>query len=236
MKGPPSRRRILRESAGILLASGVAGCIGGGSPDVTDDGSGGDDGTGDTENAGGQADDTTATGRPGDVACTELDDGYTHFAPGEIPMVAELDYPSALGEMEVEATIQIVAEARRPAAGSSERELVVGYTQMTDGTERSGLQGPGDDDRAVATTVDFGGEEIWVVSNPNSPVNSVGLNASLPYEVDGETLYFPTNVSLRKTITEELSGDCRDAMVAAARHIANSLEPNPDSTIAEEQS
>lgn len=247
MSDDRTRRVLLRATAGLTL-TGLAGCLGG--PSDSSDGTRGSDG-GDDQPTSGPAEtgpettpapsgDETGTGsagssttQQGGVPCVAVDDGYTRFDPGAVPSVAGFEYPAIFGDLETSARGQMVARGRREVAGDPGGELAFRFTQLTTGYRQSSLQGPGDDDRAVATTVDFNGEETYVVSNPNSPANSVSLQASLPYDIDGETRYFSTNVDLTKTDTKRLAGDCKESMVAAARHLANSLRPNPDSTIAE---
>lgn len=241
---PRTRRAALRSGVGVAVGSLLAGCQGGGSGSGGDDGSGGgpdgssgDDGGDDT--GGGASTPSTRTRTTNTPAapasCTELDDGYTAFDAGESSIVAEFDYPALFGELDVQANVQAIAKAERPAVGGPDRRLFFDYTQLVQGRGRSTLQGIGDTDRAIATTIDFGGEEVPVINNPNSPRYKVDLQTSLPYDVDGETRYFRTTVTIGGPNTDDVPADCRDAMVAAARHLVDSLEQNPDSTIAEAQ-
>lgn len=247
MSGERTRRRLLQVTAGLTLGTGLAGCL----RDSTDppDGTGGSNG-GESRTTSGPAGNepettpassgdktrtasTDASAQSGAVPCDAIDNGYSWFEPGAVPSVADFEYPAIFGELEVNASVQMVARGRRKASGSPDAELTFNFTQLTTGYSQSSIQGPGDDDRAIATTVDFNGEEIYVISNPNSPANSVSLQASLPYDIDGETRYFTTNIDLTKTNTKTLAGDCEESMIAGARHLANSLRPNPDSTIGE---
>lgn len=232
-EGRPTRRRVLAATAGLAATTGLAGCPGGDGGPGTDDANAGGGGNGATD-GGGTAGDGT---RSGSVSCTSLTDGYRRFDAGETAVVAEFEYPAVLGDLEVQTVGAVLIQGRRPIDGADDGALALQYNQALEGDAEPAIEGTPEDSEelAIATTVDFGGERVDVVSNAAAETDIVGLTMSLPYDVDGETRYFFTQTNLSVVNTDDVTGDCGDALVAAARHVVDSLEPNPDSTIAQEQ-
>lgn len=217
--GGIERRRVL-EVLGVGSLAGVAGCSGGG---------GGGDGSPSPSGGGGSGGDTTAAD---EATCSAMGGEFRGYDAGETPIVADFEYPAVLGEPEVQTVGSAIVQATRPVTGVEDVELAIQYNQQLVGNDEPTVAEP-DDSSTVNVTTTFGGEEIYVVGGVGQASNILQTMTSLPYEVDGETNYYSTEVSFSRTNTESLSEECEAALAAGARQLAESLSQNPDSTIGE---
>lgn len=209
------RRRVL---AATVALAGLAGCGGGG------DGGGGGDRGGDGGGGGGGA-----------VACSDLTDGYESYDSGEIPFVFDLELPTAVldsaeydiaaGIFELRAerdwengdTVEVIAQQNPNARREIRFESASDFGQEV---ERSG-------------TLSFNGEDRPVWAPPSSKGSGAARTVELPYEADGEDLYFKIDI-IADTGLAESTEECVTAFDEVVENMVMSLTPNEDSTVASE--
>ncbi len=238
------RRQILA-AIGSTTIAGLAGCLGGDGGDATDGPTPTDGGPADTDDSmagtdrgttdagDGDAEATESGGSSGDFACADLAGDYTAVDTAGRPLVSRWERPSVLGESTYESDrTEVVVTA---VADDGDTELTLVVTQELRGSRSP--EGLGSEAEEFAT-VQFGGETVAVGRNAMlESDSSLRTFTDLPYEVEGETRYFRTGFVLNVGVgvMESVADDCGEDLAAAMRHVLESLEPNPDSTVVSEQ-
>lgn len=227
----PNRRRLLAV-LGTTAATGLAGCLGGG--DGSDGGSDGSDGGdgGDGSDGG----DGTGTSDPGgdSVGCSGFTSGYRRFEPGERPFVFTCDYPEILGPFSFPESnsADTITLTRTPSGDGGTKRMII---QQADEGIPANLTGDYGDDWEAFASVDFNGETVEAYHNTNPDMSSATdyhWEMDLPYEVDGETLYFAALFTIEVDVDpDDVSEACQTTMADAATHLVESMEPNPDATV-----
>jgi hypothetical protein len=195
------RRRKLLATLGAAGVSGFAGC----SENIPG---------GDNESDGGD-------GATGDLACTDVTNGYDSQDVSGRPFIFTFEYPTLFGELEfVQAPPLVLLNGSR---SNGDISIDIEIQQVTDPEESIGevTEGTG----GITTT--FNGEEVefFGVSSGSDLVWA----ADLPYQLDGQRETFATVISL--SFSEEGSNACGDALREAAEHIVSSMEVNSETSL-----
>jgi len=205
------RRRLLAATATL---AGLAGCGGG------DDGGGGGDGG----------------GGDGPVTCADLTSEYTLYDSGENAFVFDVELPAVVidnAEFEEIADVWEL-DANREWANGDTLEITV--QQPPNGSEEERFESASDfggQEVEQSGTLSFNGEDRPVWAPPPSKGSGAARTVELPYEVDGEPLYFKVDTIADSGLAES-TDECVTAFDEVAEHMVMSLTPNEDSTVASE--
>jgi hypothetical protein len=240
-----TRRRLLA-TLGVATATGLAGC-GGGSD-------GGGAGTDDMPTMGGtptpppemeqtptepsmesptEATAESGTGpgsdSTGPLTCTDFAGEYTAFDPGERRLIFRGEYPSAYREPSYDPTFVTMATAFGTDAPRA--EIQFGQSLESNETlfpERDGF------DPFLETTFDG---ETYAVGRSRDPRVTQGVAVQgivrITGTYGGRERGFAIRILSNVLPEEDSQEDCRASLEEAVRHGFETLEANPDTTVAE---
>lgn len=237
-------RRQLLGTVGTAAAIGLAGCTGSGDDGGGDGGDGDGDGDG-GDSEGGDAPGTDDTGDgPGtddgessgesapDIACADLTAGYTAYPDDEEAYFSAFEIPTVLADATevMPVTSQVWTRAVRPLAADGDAQFHLSIMQSNDGQETArGLL----DGEAAVTEIEFDGETLTASKLTRTDLSGVEqLRISLPYDDGDGTRYYPFTVQLEveNAPDGEVTAACDAAIDEAARHVIESLHPDPDTS------
>ncbi|MDZ7731395.1 MAG: hypothetical protein U5K37_11555 [Natrialbaceae archaeon] len=172
------------------------------------------------------------------VCDTLAEGGYSRHDETESPFVATFEHPGSVsvsGRVNNDYSLTITV-------GPAQNPVYVFPTQDVSGSESpTALQQGTGDGVEVAFEIDFGGETVPVVrvSPDAADANGTGLYreypyyvAGLPFEGSSGARYYRFSAKGSVQFASDLEApDCGDAIDEMTRHMMESLEPNPDSTV-----
>jgi hypothetical protein len=239
-----NRRRVLA-ALGAAAVSGLAGCGGGG--DGGSAGSSGDDGSGgtdtppsmDTPTATAEQMETptqTATetedsgfsfGGGDELSCSDLAGSYRPLTPGDTRLIYRSEYPEAYGEARYD-----ISSASASNRGGLTAKMGFFQSFESDPTpipERDGYE------PFMETT--FNGQTRAVglrTQFPNIQGIAVQAEALVSGTYDGSEQRFRIRILHNVIPNDDTDTEaCRSTLTDAVRHAFETLEPNPETTIAE---
>jgi hypothetical protein len=195
---------------------------GGSGTDGGSDGSGSDDGE-------------SSDGSASALACSDLNAGYTAYSGGDGALIAGFEVPTVLaGATEVVPVgSQVWVRAVRPLAADGDAQFHLSITQANESRETAGVVL---DVEETVTEVEFRGETLTVSKFSGTELSGVEqLRVSLPYDSGDGTRYYPFTVQLEVENAPggEVTETCDAAIDEAARHVMESLQPDPDTSFGE---
>lgn len=245
----PDRRQFLA-ALGAGASIGLAGCSSSGDGGDGTDGSGGDGGSGDggsgdgdvdTDGSSGDSDtddSDSSGGDASDLACMDLTAGYTAYSGGDGALFAGFEIPTVLAD---EAEImpvsnQVWMRAVRPLTADGDAQFHLSVMQSNDGKESARDLLPNEE---AVTEIEFSGETLTASKLTGTEHSGVEqLRVPLPYDGGDGTRYYPFTVQLEVENAPggEVSEACDAAIDEAARHVMESLHPDPATTFGESTS
>jgi hypothetical protein len=219
-----ARRRVLVAAGSTAAGAFLGGCLTGGGSE----GSPGDDGS-PVDDDGDQGGGEPSAGS-GDGSCEAISGGYERFDVGAKPLVCDPELPSLVaGAAEFQDAYQ------RVFAQVIDDDVTGGGWTVTvrhQGRNLATPPGGGDAFPEEAGSFTFGGETVTVWRATEVGDGSASRRVDLPYDVDGDTLYYQTNVTVKlRYPPDSVEGSCASALEEAADHVATTLVPNPDATV-----
>jgi hypothetical protein len=229
-----SRRHLLQTTVGVGAVAGLgglAGCTGG---DGSGDG-GGSDGNDGSDSGGGESDGSDGGGGSGGddgsgdgggaFDCTDLTSGYETYDSGEVAFVFDMDLPeTVIDNAEYDSEFYQVKAKREAASGE---KLAGVFVTMS----VSGYESPPKPALEQTRTLSFNGEDrpVYALSSETQ----VSRTVHLPYDIDGETNYFMTDIIVGNDLVE-MSDECEPVFDEVARSVVMSLTLNEATTIESE--
>lgn len=250
----PDRRRVLRALGTSVLVAGLAGCSSGGdggdgaSETPAGSGDGGDGGGGGDSGSDGDGGGGDGAGRDGNtgggqtVSCDGLTEAtYTRYDEADSPFVGTFEHP---GSVAATGTVNNVHSLTVRLYVGDRQAFDVFPTQSLEGTDSpTDAQRGNVDGLEQVGEFDFGGETVPLVRASPAPNGDNGTNyyrnypyyvAGLPHDSGGSTTYYRMSVKGSVQFAEGLEPTvCGDAFEEVARRVLRSLEPNPDTTVAD---
>lgn len=222
---------------GVGAVTGIAGCTG-----SVDDAEAGSDGDGDSGSSDGGvgtdgADDDSGSddgesGGAGDLVCADLTAGYTAYSDEDGAFFSGFEIPTVLADAVEIMSVgsQVWVRAVRPLTADGDAQFHLSVMQANDGRETARELLDGEE---AVTEIEFNGEAVTVSKLSQREVSGVEqLRVSLPYDEGDGTRYYPFTVQLEVENAPggEVSVGCDAAIDEAARHVMESLQPNPDTS------
>jgi len=246
-----NRRRVLA-ALGTAAASGLAGCGGGGDgAETTGPNPIGDTPSGGTGSTGGSSspaqpatdaqpvqttespNDTPDFGSGDDLVCTDLAGSYVPLDPGERRLIFRTEIPQAY---------EAAGQVRYTNNGSTAEPTIrlgLGATMGIDqGLQSDPTPFPERDGYEPLTETTFNGETrlAAVDTGESTPRMGIAVNGAmlLSGTYGGEERLFTITIEHQALRPEETDTEtCRAALREAMAHTFASMEPNPDTTVAE---
>lgn len=249
-----NRRRVLA-ALGVAAASGLAGCGGsgdggGGGAETTGRNPIGDTPSGGTGNAGGgdastpgssrpvqtteSRDDTPDFGSGDDLVCTDLTGSYVSLDPGERRLIFRTEIPQAY-----QAAGQVRYTNNGSTAEPTTGPMGLGATMLIDqGLQSDPTPFPERDGYELLAETTFNGETrlAAVDTGESTPRMGIAVNGAmlLSGTYGGEERLFAIAIEHQALRPEETDTEtCRSALREAMAHTFASMEPNPNTTVAE---
>ena len=250
-----NRRRVLA-ALGVAAASALAGCgggggDGGGNPAATTRAPGETTPSGGTAGAGGGGSSTPAGSEPvqtstesqgdtpdfgsgDDLVCTDLTGSYVSLDPGERRLIFRTEIPQAY-----QAAGQVRYTNNGSTAEPTTGPIGLGATMLIDqGLQSDPTPFPERDGYEPLTETTFNGETrlAAVDTGESTPRMGIAVNGAmlLSGTYGGEEQLFAITIEHQVLRPEETDTEvCRSALREAMAHTFASMEPNPNTTVAE---
>lgn len=170
--------------------------------------------------------------------CNQIAAQFIPYNASTTDLVCNCEVPAALAEYLGTRVESYEHRAFRPVEVTTTGGLALNLIQSM-GSAIAESPHAFTDTRPQEFTIEFNDETVplYGQTEANSPsrdtIATTRLDTSLPYMVEGSRLYFPVMIQLSLQAGEAIPDRCRDIVTTAAHRIAQSLQVNPQSTVAE---